>query len=68
MSNTKPEYFYYDPEELIGRCTVCPGNMYEAPYFAHLLDLTEEQRKDKEIGLWKIGFCPECYHVEMIWL
>jgi len=58
-------YFEFDTEDIVGRCPRCYGDLFNAPELATLLELSEEQLKKIESGIWQIVYCPACGFVDL---
>lgn len=66
MALVKVGYFYYDTEEIVGKCPECGGDMYEFPALIRYMKLTKQELQDFRIRLWTIGFCPVCVKSHII--
>jgi hypothetical protein len=53
-------YYYFDTEDIIGKCFKCTGDIYNVPEYIWRITLTPEQLELFEIGELKIGLCPVC--------
>jgi len=56
----KNKYLSYDTEDIIGKCFVCGGPVVDAIQLSNMMDLTDDERLDLELGVRTIAFCPAC--------
>ena len=56
----KEKYLTYDTEDIIGKCSKCGGPIIDAIQLSNLMDLTDNERLDLELGVKTIAFCPAC--------
>lgn len=63
MSVDKIGYFWYNSEDIRGKCPKCKKSAYNAPELVKYIKLTEGEYADFLAGLWGIEYCPYCYYV-----
>lgn len=59
-------YYYFDTEDIIGKCSKCIGDIYNVPEYVWRITLTPDQLELFEIGELKIGLCPKCMEFYII--
>jgi hypothetical protein len=57
--------FYYDSDDIIGKCTKCGKDMYNVPELSRRITMSIEEQQLFELGSFRIGFCPACYTVQI---
>ena len=51
----------YDSDDKLELMCPCGEYFYDAPEYINYMDVTSEQKKDFDYGIWGIAFCPKCY-------
>ena len=53
-------FYFFDSEDIIGKCPDCSGDIYNSPEYIWRTTLKGEQLELFQLGELKIGLCPKC--------